>query len=142
MVRGGRPHAQRATELHPAALITEMVLLLRLATYTVVVRGLNTAATGNAPTLIFAITWPQPTVTVALHRAPSNTVTVPAPVGGMLTTYTVSVPVSITAAIGPPPCGPNMPTLARATTRQPALTLLLQSAVLITSTTLLFCSGT
>jgi len=127
--------------LHPPASITEIVPPPRFATYTVRVSGSNVAATGNLPTLMVAITWLHPEVTTALQRAPLNTVTVPSPVGGAFTTYTVSVRKSATAASGPP-FGPNMPTLAFATTRHPLVRLLLQAAALMTSTTSLFWIGT
>jgi hypothetical protein len=74
-VRAGRPHPKVVRALHAAALTTEM-LPPPFATYSVRVRRLRAAATGNVPTLIVATGLPQPRVTLALHRAPSSTETV------------------------------------------------------------------
>ena len=75
-VRAGRPHPLVVRALHAAALITETLPPARLATYSVRVRRLRAAATGNFPTLIVATGLPQPRVTRALHRAPFSTETV------------------------------------------------------------------
>src|SRR5215470_437565 len=63
--------------LHAATLTTETLPLPAFATYSVRVAGLTAAATGNVPTLTVATGWPQPLVTVALHRVPLSTETVP-----------------------------------------------------------------
>src|SRR5712691_5851533 len=71
----GRPHPRVVPALQVAASITK-TLPFGLATYTVRVAGLTTAATGNFPTFTVATGRLQPRVTVALHRAPFSTETV------------------------------------------------------------------
>ena len=72
----GCVHPRVVTALQPAASITK-TSPFGLATYSVPVAGLTAAATRNPPTLIVATGVPQPWVTVALHRAPLRTETVP-----------------------------------------------------------------